>query len=81
MAARLRDKLPPADQTAIEGLLADPALPLVPAVQLRFALAQAFDARGEFDRAAGLSIEANAIQLADFRNRGWHYDPGRASAF
>ena len=45
LASRLRDKLPPADQTAIEGLLADPALPLAPAIQLRFALAQALDAR------------------------------------
>jgi tetratricopeptide (TPR) repeat protein len=81
MASRLRDKLPPADQTAIEDLLADPALPLVPAIQLRFALAQALDARGEFDRAAALTIEANALQLADFRNRGWLYDPARHRLF
>jgi tetratricopeptide (TPR) repeat protein len=81
MASRLRDKLSPADQTAIEDLLADPALPLMPAIQLRFSLAQALDARGEFDRAAALSTEANAIQLADFRNRGWHYDPARHRLF
>ena len=35
----------------------------------------------EFDRAAALSIEANALQLADFRNRGWHYDPARHRLF
>jgi Flp pilus assembly protein TadD len=81
MASRLRDKLSPADQTAIEDLLADPALPLMPAIQLRLSLAQALDARGEFDRAAALSMEANAIQLADFRNRGWHYDPARHRLF
>ena len=44
-------------------------------------LAQALDARGEFDRAAELTIEANALQLADFRNRGWLYDPARHRLF
>ncbi len=38
LASRLREKLPVADQTAIECLLADPTLPLAPGIQLRFAL-------------------------------------------
>jgi tetratricopeptide (TPR) repeat protein len=75
LAQRLRGGLPHADQAAIESLLAEPALPLEPAVQLRFGLAQTLDARGEFDRAANLTIEANALQLTDFRKRGVLYDP------
>ena len=75
LAWRLGGKLPHADQTTIESLLADPALPLEPSIQLRFGLAHALDARSEFDRAAELTIEANALQLADFRKRGLIYDP------
>ena len=81
LAARLRDRLPAADQAAIEGLLADPTLSVASAIQLRFALAQALDARAEFDRAAELTIEANALQLADFQHRGWLYDPARHRLF
>jgi tetratricopeptide (TPR) repeat protein len=81
LASRLREKLPATDQAAIESLLADPALPVASGIQLRFALAQALDARAEFDRAAELTIEANALQLADFQQRGWLYDPARHRRF
>ncbi|HKI19553.1 MAG TPA: sulfotransferase, partial [Isosphaeraceae bacterium] len=74
LATRLRGKLPEADQATIENLLADPKLSLEPRLQLQFGLAQVLDARGEFDRAAELTIHANALQLADFRNRGQVYD-------
>ena len=75
LATRLRAKLPEAEQATIESLLADPKLSLDPRLQLQFGLAQVLDARGEFDRAAELTIHANALQLADFRNRGQVYDP------
>jgi tetratricopeptide (TPR) repeat protein len=81
LAARLRDKLPQADQAAIEGLLADPTLPVEAGIPLTFALAQVLDAREEFDRAAELSTRANALQSADFQNRGWRYSPDRHRLF
>ena len=74
LATRLRDKLPEAEQATIESLLADPKLSLEPRIQLQFGLAQVLDARSEFERAAELTIHANALQLADFRNRGLVYD-------
>ena len=74
------DKLPNADQTAIEGLLADPDLRQSTRIAaVRFG--QVFDARREFDRAAGLAGEANALQRADFRRRGLSYNPGDLQAF
>ncbi len=74
LATRLRDQLTEAEQTTIESLLADPKLSLEPRIQLQFGLAQVLDARNEFERAAELTIHANALQLADFRNRGLVYD-------
>ena len=41
---------------------------------MQFGLAQVLDARNEFERAAELTIHANGLQLADFRNRGLVYD-------
>jgi tetratricopeptide (TPR) repeat protein len=75
LATRLRDKLPQADQDAIESLLDDTDLPVEARLQLQFGLAQAHEARGECGRAAELSIQANALQLADFHKRGLTYDP------
>jgi tetratricopeptide (TPR) repeat protein len=75
LATRARGGLSEAEVTAIEGLLADPALSGEPRWSLQFGLAQVLDARGEFDRAAGLTLQANARQLADFRERGLDYDP------
>jgi tetratricopeptide (TPR) repeat protein len=74
LAMRVRDKLPEGEQATIESLLADPKLFLVARIQLQFGLAQVLDARAEYERAAELSIRANALQLADFRNRGLAYD-------
>jgi len=81
LATRLHDKLPDAERTAIEGLLADPGLPPDRRWPLLFGLGHVLDARGEFDRAAGLAAEANALQLADLRRRGRGYDPGGFKAF
>jgi tetratricopeptide (TPR) repeat protein len=74
LATRLRGKLPEADRAAIEGVLADPRLPRESRAELLFGLVQAHDDRGEFDRAARLSIEANSIQRHDFQKSGLAYD-------
>jgi len=75
LATRLRDKLPNADRSAIESRLADPGLPARDRWTLQFGLAQADDARGEFAQAADLARQANALQQADFEERGKSYDP------
>jgi Tfp pilus assembly protein PilF len=81
LATRLRDKLPEADQATIESLLAEPALPDESRMQLLFGLAQAHDAKGQFDRAAELSGQANALQLAELKKRGMAYDATLHHAF
>ena len=62
-------------------LLADPDLPPDQRWPLLFGLAHALDARGEFDRAAGLFAQANALQRADFEARGRGYDPDAHRSF
>ena len=81
LATRLRGKLDPVDEAAIASLLADPALPVEPRIHLQFGLAQVLDARGDFDAAAKLTIEANHLQLADFHKRGLVYDPAAHHSF
>jgi Flp pilus assembly protein TadD len=75
LATWMRDKLPPADRSAIEGMLADPALAPDQRWPLQFGLAQVLDAEGQFDRSAVLTLQANALQLADFEKRGKEYNP------
>ncbi|APW62385.1 tetratricopeptide repeat-containing sulfotransferase family protein [Paludisphaera borealis] len=81
LATRLRGKLPDADRAVIEGLLADPGLPPDQRWPLQFGLGQVLDAQGEFERAAGVAAEANALQRADLNRRGLGYDPGAFKAF
>ena len=81
LATRLRGKLNPVDEAAIASLLADPTLPVEPRMHLQFGLAQVLDARGDFDAAAKLTIEANHLQLADFHKRGLFYDPAAHHGF
>jgi tetratricopeptide (TPR) repeat protein len=81
LATRLRGKLPEAEQAAIEGLLAQQALPSDRRVPLLYGLAHVLDARGEFDRAAALTTEANARQREEFERRGLGYDPAKHAAF
>ncbi len=81
VATILRDRLPDSDRMAIEGVLADSTLSPEWRWTLDFGLAQALDARGEFDRAAALSIEANALRRADFQKWGRGYDPAAHHAF
>jgi tetratricopeptide (TPR) repeat protein len=70
LATRLKDRLPASDQAAIEELLASPSLVQEQRMPLLYGLAHVSDARGEFDRAASLTIEANARQQAEFEERG-----------
>jgi tetratricopeptide (TPR) repeat protein len=81
LATRLRDKLPDSDRAAVEDLLADPQLAPDQRWPLLFGLAHALDARGEFDRAAGLFAQANALQRADLQARGHGYDPDTHRSF
>jgi tetratricopeptide (TPR) repeat protein len=81
LATRLKGALPEPDRDVIEALLADHGLPPEDRWPLLFGLAHVLDARGEFDRAAALTAQANALQLADFRKRGRGYDPAAHRAF
>ncbi|WP_435009065.1 tetratricopeptide repeat-containing sulfotransferase family protein [Tundrisphaera lichenicola] len=81
LAIRLRERLPREERAAIEGLLADPSLSPDRREPLLFGLGQVLDAHGEFDRAALLIGEANALQRAEFRRQGQGYDPGAYRAF
>ena len=71
----MKGKLSDPDRAAIDSLLADPALPPEKRWPLQFGLAQVLDALADFRRAAGLSLEANALQAADFWKRGLGYEP------
>ncbi len=75
LATRLRANLPPADLAAIQGLLTESDLPREQRWPLQFGLAHALDAMGDFDQAAALTLQANALQLADFQQRGRGYEP------
>ena len=66
LAARLRGKLPETDHAAIDSLLTDPGLPDESRSQLLFGLVQVHDDRRDFDRAARLSIDANALRATTF---------------
>jgi hypothetical protein len=65
----LRDKLPDRDIAAIEKWLADPAQGPEPRGRLLFALAHVLDARGEYDRAARCSREANELTVESRKRR------------
>jgi tetratricopeptide (TPR) repeat protein len=81
LATRMKGKLADSDRDAIEGLLADRGLPPDRRWPLQFGLAQVLDARGDFARAASLSVEANALQGADFQKRGVGYNPDSHQKF
>jgi tetratricopeptide (TPR) repeat protein len=81
LAARFKDKLTNDDQATIERVLANPGLADEPRCQLQFALAQALDAKGEFDRAAELSRKANGLLFADLKRRCRVYDPDEHQQF
>jgi tetratricopeptide (TPR) repeat protein len=81
LATRLRSRLPDADRAVIEDRLADPSLPPDARRPLLFGLGHVLDDRGDYDRAARLFAEANALQAEDLRQCGRGYDPGAHRAF
>ena len=81
LATQLREKLPAADQAAIERLSAEPGLPAARRWPMLFGLAQVLDARGEFTRAAECAATANALEYADFQRRGLAYDRAAHTLF
>ena len=81
LAIRLRGKLPEMDVAAIEAMLAEPGLSPGRRRPLAFGLAHLLDARGEFDRAAELTHEANALVLAALETAGRRYNPDGHRAF
>ncbi len=81
LATQMRGDLPGADQAAIEHLLAETGVPPAGRWPMLFGLAQVFDARARFARAAELAGQANSLQQADFRRRGLAYDPRSFTLF
>jgi tetratricopeptide (TPR) repeat protein len=74
LATRLWGAIPGDVQAAIEGLLAEPGLSPARRLPLLFALGHVLDDRSEFDRAASLFAEANALQCAELRWQGRMYE-------
>jgi tetratricopeptide (TPR) repeat protein len=81
LATLLRGKLPDDDLQALRRLLADPDLTPGKRAVLRFGLAQVLDARKEFDEAGEHLVHANALALAERRQRGQGYDPALHTQF
>jgi tetratricopeptide (TPR) repeat protein len=81
LATALKGKLPAEDQARIEQVLAGPPLPAEQCGQLQLGLAHVLDAKGEYDRAASWSIEANALIRADVARRRRVYNPRDHSKF
>jgi tetratricopeptide (TPR) repeat protein len=81
LATLLRGKLPEEDLAALRRLLAEPEQRDGQRAVLHFGLAQALDARAEYDEAAEHLRQANALTLAAWRKRGEAYDPAPHGEF
>jgi tetratricopeptide (TPR) repeat protein len=75
LATSLRGRLPEEDRVQIEALLDEPWLGKARRAGLHFGLAQVHDGRGEWARAAGHMVQANALQKAHWSERDQEYDP------
>jgi tetratricopeptide (TPR) repeat protein len=75
LAELLRGKLPDQDLAAQRRLLEEAELTGAQRLFVHFGLAQVLDARGEYAEAAQHLARANALQLAEWRNRSQEYDP------
>ncbi|MCE9563685.1 MAG: tetratricopeptide repeat protein [Planctomycetes bacterium] len=75
LAMTLRDQLPPADETAIERLLATGRVPGHRQAVVQFGMAQVMDSRNRFDRAADYARKANDWFAQAYRQRGQAYNP------
>jgi tetratricopeptide (TPR) repeat protein len=81
LATLLRKKLPDADLTAMRQLLADPYLSEGQRSCLHFGLAQALDARGDYEQAGEHLGHANRLAAAELCKRDHAYDPGAHARF
>jgi tetratricopeptide (TPR) repeat protein len=82
LATLLRGKLPDADQAAMRQLVIDASLPASKLSGLHYGLALVLDAKGAYGQAAEHLRQANALRLADWRNRGKaEYDPADHERF
>jgi tetratricopeptide (TPR) repeat protein len=82
LATLLRGKLPAADQASMCRLMADPNLPATKRSGLHYGLALVLDAKGAYSQAAEHLRHANALRLADWRQRGKpDYDPADHEQF
>jgi tetratricopeptide (TPR) repeat protein len=79
LAANLKGNLPEPEIAAIERLIDHKALTEGPRATLRFGLAAAYDARGQYTEAALLLEEANRLQGRSKAGRGQAYDPDHHS--
>ena len=75
LATTLRGKTPDDDASQLESLLGAPWMTDNRRATVRFALAQVYDGRGEYDRAAAHMVAANAAQKVHREARGQGHDP------
>jgi tetratricopeptide (TPR) repeat protein len=81
LAFLLRGRLPDADRTALDRLLADHDLSDGKRVALHFGLAQVLDAQQRYEEATEHLRRAHALARAQARQRGEDYDPAGHFAF
>jgi tetratricopeptide (TPR) repeat protein len=81
LASVVRDKLPEADRAALEHRLAESNLKDIDRCMILFALGQVCDAKGEYEQAAALLRQANALTLAVRRQKGQDYDRAENARF
>jgi tetratricopeptide (TPR) repeat protein len=75
LAELLGGRLPATDLAEQRRLLAENALPEADRMFLHFGLGRVLDAQGMYAEAAAHLEQANALQLADWQNRGQEYGP------
>jgi tetratricopeptide (TPR) repeat protein len=81
LSTLLRGRLPDADLTTLEELLAAPHVTGRQRADLLFGLAQVLDGRGDYGRAADCLREANALALQQARRVRRDYDPAQHEQF
>src|ERR1700683_3882121 len=69
LASTLGKKLPDADLQKIEKRLEDPNLPIESRFKLLYPLANIYDFRGDYARAADCARQANALRMAVFKDQ------------
>lgn len=81
LATMLKSRLSDEDRAAMEKLLAESAEFPQRRTALHYGLAQVYDSRGEYERAGEHLQHANALRLADWRQRQRGYQPADHERF